>query len=260
MGLGCWVSSQTQGWSTTAQSAEQRVCQLMNRSITELDMFRLKPPQWPEAFWIPQLEKFVAGGGCEPAPPPPSLCPADGWVGCGPPGCPSADCCDVSYAGVNMSRCAKGVASHEECAKAQCLASTTKISKWVPENYSQHWFTCCSADTPPPPPPPPAPGDCPAYGWVACTGDDCPSTDCCEESYDAVDMSGCGAAESHEDCSRQQCEASATKVNTWLPRNFSEHWFTCCPKSKARHAGAPRAACAAGESANRCLARAKVPA
>jgi len=280
MGLGCWNDSRTQGWSTTAESAEQRICQLMNRSLTELDMFRLKPPEWPEAFWIPQLEKFVGGGGCVPAPLPKSDCPASGWVGCGPPDCPSPACCDVSYANVNLSLCDKSVTSHETCAKQQCEASPTKCDKWIPENYSSHFYTCCPSDTPTPSPPPPAPGDCPAYGWVPCGKGDCPSADCCEESYDDVDMSKCGgatrdpnfsaqaqaaplsrapasepsaAAESHEDCSKAQCEASTTRVNTWVPLNFSEHWFTCCPKSDR----ATKVACVAGESANRCLARAR---
>jgi hypothetical protein len=62
---------QVPAWDRTAESAELRVCALMNASVTEIDMFRLAPEQnWPESFWIPQLEKFVAGGGCIVKPPP----------------------------------------------------------------------------------------------------------------------------------------------------------------------------------------------
>lgn len=63
-GLGCWIEHRhghdhapaTAGkqpvpaWSLTPKSAEQRVCELMNRSVLEIDMFRLKPPDWPEPW------------------------------------------------------------------------------------------------------------------------------------------------------------------------------------------------------------------
>jgi hypothetical protein len=90
VGLGCWVDSQTNGtWSTQAASAEERICAVMNASVTELDMFLLDQSGkkrhpgvgWlyadaPEPFWIKQLEKFMAGGGCEPKLSPSVQCPA----------------------------------------------------------------------------------------------------------------------------------------------------------------------------------------
>ena len=44
----------------------------MNHSVLEIDMFRLNPSSdtskgpWlgEEEFWVPQLQKFMAGGGC----------------------------------------------------------------------------------------------------------------------------------------------------------------------------------------------------
>eukprot|EP01047_Picozoa_sp_COSAG01_P031633 COSAG01_NODE_2252_length_8074_cov_37.778809_9_plen_310_part_00 len=105
-GLGCWVehastaaSARSQGpgaagrrrlqpvpaWSLTAQSAKDRVCVLMNHSVQEIDMFRLAPhesPPFPEPFWIPALEKYMAeDSGCSmPVPPPPP--PSGPAVGC----------------------------------------------------------------------------------------------------------------------------------------------------------------------------------
>ena len=38
----------------------------MNDGVLEIDMFDLEPGQgYPRNFWIPQLEKFMAGGGCQ---------------------------------------------------------------------------------------------------------------------------------------------------------------------------------------------------
>jgi hypothetical protein len=76
VGLGCWVDSRTNGtWNVQPASAKDRVCLLMNRSVQEIDMFILSqgktpgsrpggyPVTFPEPFWIPELKKFVAGGG-----------------------------------------------------------------------------------------------------------------------------------------------------------------------------------------------------
>ena len=49
----------------------------MNHSVVEIDMFRLNPSSDPSAgpwlgeedFWVPQLQKFMGGGGCAIAPP-----------------------------------------------------------------------------------------------------------------------------------------------------------------------------------------------
>jgi hypothetical protein len=76
VGLGCWVDSRTNGtWNVEPASAKDRVCLLMNQSVQEIDMFILSqgktpsskpggyPVTFPEPFWIPELTKFVAGGG-----------------------------------------------------------------------------------------------------------------------------------------------------------------------------------------------------
>ena len=69
-GLGVWNGSDVQPWDLSAKSAEERICALMNHSFTELDMFILSQgsadpaKNFPYDYWIPQLEKFVGGGGC----------------------------------------------------------------------------------------------------------------------------------------------------------------------------------------------------
>ena len=62
----------------TAESAEQRVCMLMNQSAVELDIFQINMngvDVWPEPFWIEQLEKFLGGGSCEAEIPERTTCP-----------------------------------------------------------------------------------------------------------------------------------------------------------------------------------------
>ena len=65
-GLGCYVDGATEDtWAVTAESAEQRICMLMNQSALELDMFQINMngvDVWPEPWWIAQLEKFLGGG------------------------------------------------------------------------------------------------------------------------------------------------------------------------------------------------------
>lgn len=102
----------------------------------------MKPPEWPEPWWIPQLEKFVAGGGCVPEPPPQSHCPHDqGWTPCAGSGCTREGCCTMKYADVDLSKCS--TTDHEACAKQQCLASDTEVNVWVPLDYKHHPYTCC---------------------------------------------------------------------------------------------------------------------
>ena len=142
-GLGCWIESTVPAWSLTPQSAQQRVCELMNRSVVEIDMFRLNPPQWPQPWWVPELSKFMDGGGCEPAPPHKTDCPATGWVVCDPADCSGASgCCTLLEAAINTTGC-----SHPDnktaCAEQQCKESSTKVNSWVPRDYSHHPFTCC---------------------------------------------------------------------------------------------------------------------
>ena len=144
-GLGCWVDSKTNNtWSTTSESAELRVCALMNASVPEIDMFRLAPElNWPEPFWVAQLERYMKGGGCELPPVPASQCPAEaGWATSG-----DGSCCSIHFADVdrNAGGCVGGKQSAEACAKAQCENSKTPINTWKPLNYSSHPYTCCSA-------------------------------------------------------------------------------------------------------------------
>ena len=139
-GLGCYVDGETEDtWAVTAESAEQRICYLMNQSATELDVFQINQDgadAWPESFWIPQLEKFLAGGGCDAEIPARTACPnatvgpADSWsVGGDAPGC-----CVSSSSRV-------GAYCDQACAEAECAAAPGMA--WKPENYSTHPYECC---------------------------------------------------------------------------------------------------------------------
>ena len=73
VGLGCWVdSSLNQTWNLSPESAEERVCKLMNESVQEVAMFVLSQgvegaphQQFPEPFWIAPLERFMRGETCD---------------------------------------------------------------------------------------------------------------------------------------------------------------------------------------------------
>ena len=182
-GLGCWIDSRTKGtWNVKPQSAIDRVCLLMNKSVrsllsdttgiiaqlplrsvalfssyarphsqsvafqvSEIDMFILKPsatPPFPEPFWIPVLERYMAGGGCVakiPAPLP--TCPnasvgsrKSSWVPGG-----DAGCCTATSKRID----ANGHPAHcnVTCAMAEC--ANAKGMVWRPENYSVHPYECC---------------------------------------------------------------------------------------------------------------------
>eukprot|EP01051_Picozoa_sp_SAG22_P015228 SAG22_NODE_1962_length_3242_cov_2.053452_2_plen_442_part_00 len=146
-GLGCWVDSRTKGtWNLKPESATDRVCLLMNQSIPEIDMFILKPIgspiPFPEPFWIPALERYVAGGGCEakvPAPLP--TCPNASvgaknttWEPGGDSGCCISSSRRPVKTGLPPTRC------DISCAKAECAAAGMI---WKPENYSTHPYECC---------------------------------------------------------------------------------------------------------------------
>lgn len=127
VGLGCWIDSQTNNtWSTTPESAEERMCRLMNASVVEIDMFRLLPEEnWPEPFWIPQLEQYAKGMGCNlPPPPPPPACPK-GFSPGGKPGC-----CQASWS----SGC------DETCARSECAA---KGWVWQDTDPKHAPYECC---------------------------------------------------------------------------------------------------------------------
>ena len=85
VGLGCYDVSA--GWHSTAESAMERVCALMNQSVVEIAMFALdagrpaspgRPaiPAQPAHYWIPALEKYMAGGSCATTLPDSAKCPA----------------------------------------------------------------------------------------------------------------------------------------------------------------------------------------
>ena len=53
-------------WSTTADSAAQRMARIEADGLEEVAMFRIiqiPSEKWPEDFWWPLLAKFLAGGG-----------------------------------------------------------------------------------------------------------------------------------------------------------------------------------------------------
>jgi hypothetical protein len=152
--IGCHVCVQAHTWNLTPQAAEERICALMNHSVQELDLFILNQGEadptrnFPYAFWIPQLEKFMAGGGC-PLPAGTIVsCPAAGagmppnsWKPGGDPGC-----CQASY-----NRGA-GLSCNSSCAEAECLAAGKLPGEswsWRPENYSSHPYECCNKTVPP---------------------------------------------------------------------------------------------------------------
>lgn len=128
VGLACYVNDKTNGtWEVLAESAEQRVCQLMNDSVVEVDMFRIYPEaSWPEEFWIEPLNKFMAGGGCEPDPRPVGQCP-EGFAG------PDANnCCEKHYS----ADCPA------DCAKERCEAF--KDWEWQDLDFHHNPYTCCA--------------------------------------------------------------------------------------------------------------------
>lgn len=115
-----------------------RVCAIMNASIQEIDMFDLAPQKnFPEPFWIPELEKFAQGGGCPFTPPPPIVCPlpSAAWrPGGGPDGC----CESSANRGPSLPECNK------TCAEAECAAANMT---WKVENWTVHPYTCCHPPT-----------------------------------------------------------------------------------------------------------------
>ena len=146
-GLGCWVDHTIANtWSTSAISAEQRICMLMNQSVDEIAMFVLRQGQanpllnFPESFWIPQLEKFMSNDkSCEAVIPKRTKCPTasvgppDSWILGGDPGC-----CESSAKRANGKIC------NENCAKKECASAGMH---WRPENYSIHPYECCSSNS-----------------------------------------------------------------------------------------------------------------
>eukprot|EP00041_Stephanoeca_diplocostata_P012180 m.203377 g.203377 ORF g.203377 m.203377 type:complete len:378 (-) comp18846_c0_seq2:816-1949(-) len=84
VGLGCWIDSRTNNtWNITPESASQRICALLNASVQEVDIFLLKQgssdskQNFPEQFWVAELQRFMAGGRCDLSPilPPKVSCP-----------------------------------------------------------------------------------------------------------------------------------------------------------------------------------------
>ena len=67
----------------------------------------------------------------------------------------------------------------------------------------------------------PPKSECPAAGWQD-------NGNCCTLTYNALDKSDCAPKQSVEECAKQQCIHSKTKINQWKPLNYSSHPFTCC--------------------------------
>ena len=154
-GLGCYLwDGVNNTWSATAVSAADRICALMNHSIQRIDMFELfqahKDPtkNLPEPFWIPQLERFIAGGSCnrkvcQPGSTSPdcvsrtcpnaSVGPVQGAPSWRPGGGP--DCC-IADGARGAGKLCDVVCAKRECASAQM--------HWWPFNYSKHKYQCCS--------------------------------------------------------------------------------------------------------------------
>ena len=149
IGLGCWNDSRTENtWALTSQSAEQRICYLLNHSVPEIDMFRLKfdaatgAPIWPYPFWVGALKRYVQGGGCAPAPLPTGHCPSDGgWIDDASVVPRYSPCCTLSAKAENRTACAPK-ASPAACAQQQCEAAGLG-HVWVPRDYSHFPYTCC---------------------------------------------------------------------------------------------------------------------
>jgi hypothetical protein len=110
----------------------------MNHSVEEIAMFDIKQGQadpnknFPEPFWIPQLEKFMHGGGCAAKVPNITKCPNEFWrQGGESPGC----CESNSRRGTGSPKC------NVSCAEAECAAANMI---WKPFNYSKHPYECCA--------------------------------------------------------------------------------------------------------------------
>lgn len=147
-GLGCWVDHKLYNtWPTTAVSAEQRICMLMNHSVNEVAMFVLRQGSqnpllnFPEPFWITNLEKFITGKSCNAVVPKRTKCPAasvgpiDSWTPGGDP-----HCC------ISSSRRGPNAYCNLDCAEKECSSDPGMV--WKPENYSIHPYECCQSKRP----------------------------------------------------------------------------------------------------------------
>jgi len=135
VGLGCGPDFVGDKWAVTAESVAQRICNLMNDSVVEIDMFDLFEGgnTYPKEFWLPQLEKFVAGGGCEVVPPV-SQCP-ESFLG------PNDDVLEGCCTALKPLDCE---GSLEECSKVpkqQCEAY--KSWQWQDVDWTENPYTCC---------------------------------------------------------------------------------------------------------------------
>ena len=95
VGLGVYTNRETaHTWNTNASSASDRICALMNHSVSEIDIFDLQPPAAPEDFWLAQLRKYKQGGGCDMRRPRQVVCPRGRVSGAWRPGGEGPDCCE----------------------------------------------------------------------------------------------------------------------------------------------------------------------
>ena len=125
--------------------AEARVCALANQSVEEIAMFEIRQgdprhghgTNFPETFWIPQLERFMSGAGCDADIPPVLHCPTAtvGPVQSWTVSASDGGCCEAhGYRG-------PGETCNASCAEKECA---TAHMFWKPENYSVHPYTCCA--------------------------------------------------------------------------------------------------------------------
>ena len=227
-GLGCWIDSRTNGtWNILPESAKDRVCALANQSIQEIDMFELRQgdarpghsTNFPEPFWIPQLELFMSGAGCEARIPHQLRCP-NATVG------PASQSHIMNHSGA-PSRFEMCFAIH-----------TPRQVPYHEPTDNRCWFTIGHLSWAYRIPAPLVPGvpaktrlepsvkkvdpHCiyntavQADSWIM-SGQD---VGCCNSNGHRSNTSTCNVS-----CAEKECAAAHMY---WKPENFSKHPYTCC--------------------------------
>ena len=134
LGLGVWNDSEVAAnpWNLEPASAKERICSALNHSFVELDLFILSQgdpdptKNFPAPHWIPELERFMAGGSCAETVPDTIACPkasaghggASEWLPGG-----DAGCCTSSEKRGTLGH---PLSCNETCAQAECAAAVTR--------------------------------------------------------------------------------------------------------------------------------------
>ena len=119
-------------WNLDPSSAKERICSALNHSFVELDLFILSQgdpdptKNFPAPHWIPELERFMAGGSCAETVPDTISCPkasaghggASEWLPGG-----DAGCCTSSEKRGTLGH---PFSCNETCAQAECAAAVTR--------------------------------------------------------------------------------------------------------------------------------------